>query len=101
MVFKGKFKGILCLPVTPFVKGGEGVDEEAYRRIIDIIIEDGADALVPVGATGEFLYLLHEERKRVIDITVDQERHAIPQIVGARHPGSLLAPADGGCAHTA
>jgi 4-hydroxy-tetrahydrodipicolinate synthase len=82
MVFKGKFKGILCLPVTPFVKGGEGVDEEAYRRIIDIIIEDGADALVPVGATGEFLYLLHEERKRVIDITVDQANGRIPVIAG-------------------
>ena len=52
------------------------------RRIIDIIIEDGADALVPVGATGEFPYLLHEERKRVIDITVDQANGRVPVIAG-------------------
>jgi 4-hydroxy-tetrahydrodipicolinate synthase len=82
MVFKGKFSGILCLPVTPFKKGGEEINEEAYRRIIDIIIEDGADSLVPVGATGEFPYLLHEERKRVIDITVDQANGRVPVIAG-------------------
>jgi len=82
MVYKGKFKGILALPVTPFKKGGEKIDEEAYRRIIDIIIDDGADALVPVGATGEFLYLLHEERKKVIDITVDQANGRVPVIAG-------------------
>jgi 4-hydroxy-tetrahydrodipicolinate synthase len=82
MGFKGKFSGILCLPVTPFVAGGEEVDEEALRRIIDVIIEDGADALVPVGATGEFLYLLHEERKRIINIAVDQANGRVPVIAG-------------------
>ena len=82
MTFKGKFKGILCLPVTPFISGGEAIDEEALRRITDIIIEDGADALVPVGATGEFPYLLHEERKRVIDVVIDQANGHIPVIAG-------------------
>ena len=82
MVFKGKFKGILCLPVTPFEAGGEEIDEEAMRRITDLIIEDGANALVPVGATGEFPYLLHEERKRVIKIVVDQANGRVPVIAG-------------------
>ncbi len=91
MEFKGKFKGILCLPVTPFMAGGEEIDEEALRRIVDIIIEDGADALVPVGATGEFLYLLHEERKRVIDITVDQANGRVPVIAGTGALSTLEA----------
>ena len=82
MVFKGKFKGILCLPVTPLTAGGEEIDEEAMRQITDIIIEDGADALVPVGATGEFPYLLHEERKKVIDIVVDQTNGRVPVVAG-------------------
>ncbi len=80
MVFKGKFSGILCLPVTPF--RDDEIDEEALRRIIDIIIEDGADALVPTGATGEFAYLLHEERKRVLDIVLDQANGRLPVIAG-------------------
>ncbi len=82
MAFKGKFGGILCLPVTPFVAGGEEIDEEAYRRIVDVIIEDGADALVPVGATGEFPYLLHEERKRIMELTVDEANGRVPVIAG-------------------
>jgi len=81
MSFKGKFKGILCLPVTPFTKEDE-LDEPTLRRIIDIIIEDGADALVPTGATGEFPYLLHEERKRVHDIVLDQANGRVPVIAG-------------------
>jgi 4-hydroxy-tetrahydrodipicolinate synthase len=82
MSFKGKFKGILCLPVTPMIRGGEEIDETALRRITDIIIEDGADAIVPTGATGEFPLLLHEERKRIHDIVVDQVNSRIPVIAG-------------------
>jgi 4-hydroxy-tetrahydrodipicolinate synthase len=81
MTFKGKFSGILCLPVTPFTEDDE-IDERVLRRIVDIIIEDGANALVPVGATGEFPYLLHEERKRVIEVVVDQSNGRVPVIAG-------------------
>ena len=63
---KDSFKGILCLPVTTFNKKDE-VDEPALRQIIEKLITDGVDALVPTGATGEFPHLLHEERKQIWD----------------------------------
>jgi 4-hydroxy-tetrahydrodipicolinate synthase len=75
------FKGILCLPVTPFTSDDE-IDEEALRFIVDIIIEDGADGLVPTGATGEFPFLLHEERKRVQEIVLDQANGRVPVLAG-------------------
>ena len=81
MKIREGFKGILCLPVTPFTKDDE-VDEEALRTIVDIIIEDGADVLVPTGATGEFTYLLHEERKKVQEIVIDQANGRVPVIAG-------------------
>lgn len=81
MKIREGFKGILCLPVTPFTKDDE-IDEDALRSIVDIITEDGADGLVPTGATGEFPYLLHEERKRVQEIVLDQANGNVPVIAG-------------------
>lgn len=81
MKIRKGFKGILCLPVTPFTKDEE-VDEEALRTIVDVIIGDGADGLVPTGATGEFPYLLHEERKRVQEVVLDQTNGRVPVIAG-------------------
>ncbi|MCK4702818.1 dihydrodipicolinate synthase family protein, partial [Candidatus Bathyarchaeota archaeon] len=49
---KQGFSGIFCLPVTPFRK--DEVDEEGLRRVVEVIVRDGADGLVPTGATGEF-----------------------------------------------
>ena len=46
---KDSFKGILCLPVTPFNKNDE-VDEASLRQIIEKLITDSVDALVPTGA---------------------------------------------------
>jgi 4-hydroxy-tetrahydrodipicolinate synthase len=104
MMFKGKFSGILCLPVTPFKAGSQEIDEASLRRIINIIIEDGADAIVPAGATGEFPYLLHEERKRVIDISISQANGRVPVIAGTGAMSTMEAriftqyAKDAGCA---
>lgn len=77
---KQGFSGIFCLPVTPFRK--DEVDEEALRRVVEVIVRDGADGLVPTGATGEFPYLLHEERKKIWGITLDAANGKIPVTAG-------------------
>jgi 4-hydroxy-tetrahydrodipicolinate synthase len=81
MKIREGFRGILCLPVTPFTDDDE-VDEDGLRRIIDVIIGDGADGLVPTGATGEFPYLLHEERKKVWEVVLDQANGKVPVLAG-------------------
>ncbi|MFN3535800.1 MAG: dihydrodipicolinate synthase family protein, partial [Desulfatiglandales bacterium] len=45
------FRGSIVAIVTPFKEGK--VDEEAFRRLIDFHIENGTDAIVPCGTTGE------------------------------------------------
>ncbi|MBN2333948.1 dihydrodipicolinate synthase family protein [Candidatus Bathyarchaeota archaeon] len=77
---KPRFDGIFCLPVTPF-KNDE-VDEEGLRKVVEVIVRDGADGLVPTGATGEFPYLLHDERKKVWEITLDVANGKIPVTAG-------------------
>jgi 4-hydroxy-tetrahydrodipicolinate synthase len=78
---KDSFSGILCLPVTPFTRDDE-VDEEGLRQIVETIIRDGADGLVPTGATGEFPYLLHDERKNIWEMVLDQTNGRIPVLAG-------------------
>jgi len=78
---KDSLSGILCLPVTPFTKDDE-VDEVILRQIVEKIITDGADGLVPTGATGEFPHLLHDERKQIWKIVLDQTNGRIPVLAG-------------------
>lgn len=64
------FKG-MCVPIcTPFVEGGEAVDEGALRAHIDWLIENGVHIILACGGTGEFAYLREAERRRVAAITV-------------------------------
>ena len=59
-IFKG-FGTALVTPMTP-----HGVDYDALARLIDFQIEEGINALVAVGTTGESATLSPEERKEVI-----------------------------------
>jgi 4-hydroxy-tetrahydrodipicolinate synthase len=78
---KDSFKGILCLPVTPFTRNDE-VDEPILRQIVEKITSDGVDALVPTGATGEFPHLLHDERRQIWKIVLDQVNGRVPVLAG-------------------
>ncbi|MEA3523138.1 MAG: 4-hydroxy-tetrahydrodipicolinate synthase [Campylobacterota bacterium] len=55
--------------ITPF-KNGE-LDEACYAKLIQRQIDNGIDAVCPVGTTGESATLTHNEHKRCIDIAVE------------------------------
>ncbi|WP_338811429.1 dihydrodipicolinate synthase family protein (plasmid) [Agrobacterium leguminum] len=65
-------KGVLSAIVTPFTADGEKIDEAALRKLVDQNIADGVDGFVPAGGTGEFSVLSHQERRRLIEIVVEQ-----------------------------
>jgi 4-hydroxy-tetrahydrodipicolinate synthase len=67
--------------VTPFKNGV--LDEEALRAHINWQIENGTQALVPVGTTGESPTLTHEEHDRVIEVCVQEAKGLVPVIAGA------------------
>jgi 4-hydroxy-tetrahydrodipicolinate synthase len=67
--------------VTPFKNGV--LDEEALRAHINWQIENGTQALVPVGTTGESPTLTHEEHDRVIEVCVQEAKGRVPVIAGA------------------
>lgn len=73
-------KGIMPALVTPFTPD-EDVDEEGMRRLIRHVLPH-VNAVVPVGTTGEFVYLSEDEKRRLIDVTVDEVGGRIPVIAG-------------------
>ena len=55
--------------ITPFKNGK--LDEQTYAALIKRQINNGMDAVCPVGTTGESATLTHDEHKRCIEIAVE------------------------------
>lgn len=74
------FTGSAVAIVTPMKAGG--VDFDALGRLIDWQIEQGTDAIVAVGTTGEASTLTDEEHREVIKYTVERTAGRVPVIAG-------------------
>lgn len=81
MAAKTSFRGSFTALVTPFKNGG--IDEKAFRDLVDWQITEGTNGLVPVGTTGESPTLSHEEHKRVVEWCIDQADGRVPVIAGS------------------
>jgi len=75
------FHGSMVALVTPMNEDGS-LDVPALRRLIDFHVENGTDAIVAVGTTGESPTLDMEEHCEVIRLTVEQARGRVPVIAG-------------------
>ena len=74
------FKGSNVALITPFKNNG--LDEEAYIKLIHFHIDNGTNGLVPAGTTGESPTLSHNEHQRVIDLCIKESNGKIPVIAG-------------------
>lgn len=72
-----KFGKVITAMVTPFDNQGQ-IDFDATTRLLDYLIENGTDAVVVAGTTGESPTLSHEEKLTLF-------RHAV-KTVGGRIP---------------
>lgn len=75
-------RGAITALVTPFTPDGR-LDEPALRALVAWQVEQGIDAVVPVGSTGEAATLTLAERARVVAITVEVVAGRVPVIAGA------------------
>ena len=74
------FFGSIPALVTPFAAGR--VDEAAVRVLVEWQIDEGSNALVPCGTTGEGATLSDAEHRRMIELTVEVARGRVPVIAG-------------------
>jgi len=75
------FTGAATAIITPMNAQG-GVDYDALGRLIDWQIEQGIDAIVATGTTGEASTLTDEEHKDVLRFSVERVAHRVPVIAG-------------------
>jgi 4-hydroxy-tetrahydrodipicolinate synthase len=80
------FTGIFPALVTPF-EAGETIDEAAYRSLIRHVLPH-VNGIVPIGTTGEFAYMSVEEKRKAIDIALDEAAGHVPVVAGTGCPST-------------
>ncbi|MBI3778511.1 MAG: 4-hydroxy-tetrahydrodipicolinate synthase [Gammaproteobacteria bacterium] len=75
------FQGSMVALVTPMNEDGS-LDRSALRRLVDFHVENGTDAIVAVGTTGESPTLDMDEHCEVIRLTVEYAKGRVPVIAG-------------------
>ncbi|OAI26659.1 4-hydroxy-tetrahydrodipicolinate synthase [Methylomonas koyamae] len=74
-------QGSIVALITPMLEDG-AVDEASLKNLVEFHIEQGSDALVAVGTTGESATLDEDEHCAVIKFVVDCVAGRIPVIAG-------------------
>jgi len=82
-----KLEGVYSVLPTPFSANGD-VDEASLRRVIDLFINAGVNGVTALGVTGEVARLEDSERRRVLDVVVDQVRGRIGVVAGTTADGT-------------
>ena len=74
------FTGSGVAIITPFTN--DGVDYPALVRLLDFQLENGTDAIIVCGTTGEAAAMSYEERIRTIEAVVRHVDGRVPVIAG-------------------
>lgn len=75
------FHGVFPYLVSPVALDGTVLEGE-LRRLVDHLVDAGVHGLTPLGSTGEFAYLDTAQRRRIVEIVVDQARGRVPVVAG-------------------
>ena len=75
------FRGSGVALVTPFTEEKD-VNYEELGRLIEFQLENGTDAIIICGTTGEPVTMTEEERLSVISYTIEKVKNRIPVIAG-------------------
>ena len=77
--------GVMPAMITSFNKD-ESINKEGLRKIINHLIAEKVSGLYVTGSTGETFLMSPEEKKKVIDIIVEEVNGRVPVIA---HVGSI------------
>lgn len=75
------FKGAGVAIVTPFHKDGS-INFESFAELIEFQIQNGTDAIIVCGTTGEASTMSHEEHLSAIEFCIKQVAGRVPVVAG-------------------
>lgn len=84
--------GAMTALITPFRDGK--LDTQTYEKLILRQIENGIDAVVPVGTTGESATLTHSEHKECIEIAVATCKGKSAKVIAGAGSNSTMEAVD-------
>lgn len=76
-----ELKGVYPYLVTPIDNEGE-IKTDVLGKLCDDLINAGVHGLTPLGSTGEFAYLNHDQRLKVVTATIEATSKRVPIIAG-------------------
>jgi 4-hydroxy-tetrahydrodipicolinate synthase len=76
-----RLRGTGTAIVTPF-KSSYVIDEKAFRELIKWQIKNKIEFIVPCGSTGEAITMTRGERRKLIEIALDESNGRVPVIPG-------------------
>ncbi|MBK7147780.1 MAG: 4-hydroxy-tetrahydrodipicolinate synthase [Bacteroidetes bacterium] len=80
-MIQSKLRGTGVALVTPFNQDGS-VDFAGLERLINYCIEGGVEYLVSLGTTGESVNLDKEEKREVLNFTIEKNGGRVPLVAG-------------------
>lgn len=80
-----QLRGYAPILATPFRRDGE-VDLASVRRLVEYLIESGAQGLSPNGWASEARHLSERERNLIVDTVMEANAGRVPVCVGASAP---------------
>ena len=80
MIYR-RFKGMGVALITPFKEDGS-VDYPALMRMVDHVVQNGADFLCVLGTTAETPTLTTEEKREITRLVVERVNGRIPIMLG-------------------
>lgn len=86
MLTAAALKGLLPAIPTPVQENG-AIDEGATRSLVDFLLANGVDGIVPLGGTGEYGALSRAARQQFARAVVGAVRGRVPVVAGVLDPG--------------
>ncbi|MDR1292987.1 MAG: 4-hydroxy-tetrahydrodipicolinate synthase [Clostridiales Family XIII bacterium] len=83
------FKGSGVAAVTPFKDGK--VDFDSYGPLLDWLVDEGSDAIISCGTTGEVSTLTQAEQMDTIRFAVERVAGRVPLVAGAGNNETAVA----------
>jgi dihydrodipicolinate synthase/N-acetylneuraminate lyase len=84
--------GLVHTPVTPF-KADHGIDYDAYAKVLEFHIANGADSLALPMPEGEDMSLTDMELRELVEFALKQVKGRVPVIVHVSDAGTAIAVA--------